>query len=114
MKNNKDYYHARDKIDGLYYIENYYYIVNNIGPVEVLVKLDGKWLSKDQYKNKYQTREEVVSLFERNQDPPIQITVYNQDENNVFHKKPKKDGSVIVSHEELKNAVFMTSIGVLY
>lgn len=37
-----------------------------------------------------------------------------KDKNNIFHKKPKKDGSVMVSHNELKNAASMISIEEFY
>lgn len=99
---NREYYTARDTIDSLYYLKNYFFVRNNIGDVEVLLNLDNKWISKYEYKNTYQDREDIVELYKRNPKPKSKIVVYEQGKDNPFDRKPNSDGSIEVTPSEIQ------------
>lgn len=99
---NREYYTARDTIDSLYYLKNYFFVRNNIGDVEVLLNLDNKWISKYEYKNTYQDREDIVELYKRNPKPKSKIVIYEQGKDNPFGREPNSDGSLEVTHSEIQ------------
>lgn len=101
-KENREYYEARDKIDSLFRMKHYFFVVNNIGEVEVFLNIGGQWLSKRQYKNKYQNREDVIAIYKKNPKPKSKIIVYGQDQDNVFERTPNPDGSLEVSPSEIQ------------
>lgn len=99
---NKEYYEARDKIDNLYYLNNYVFAIPNIGGIEVFLNIDDKWMSKTQYKNKYQAREDIIELYKRNPNPATKIILHEQGKNNPFGREPNSDGSLEVTLTEIK------------
>lgn len=99
---NREYYAARDTIDSLYYLKNYFFVRNNIGDVEVLLNLDNKWISKYEYKNTYQDREDIIELHKRNPNPKSKIVIYEQGKDNPFGREPNSDGSIEVTPSEIQ------------
>lgn len=101
-KENREYYEARDKIDNLFHMNNYFFVSNTIGEVEVLLNIDNKWISKSEYKNKYQSRGDILELYKRNSNLVSKIVVYGQGTDNPFGRKPNADESLEVIASEIQ------------